>query len=134
MAASCSTGRKSATALTLTDSLTLTTGQLHHRNQLLDITAATRLTVDSIQITLPPDPRGNPSPRITLKGLKSTTRSHQSTQTTDTTITQTAAQSKSTTNATQTTRQTTAPATANPLKLILLLIILFLLLKRTSHK
>lgn len=131
MAASCSTNRHSATAITLTDTLTLTTNQLHHRNQILDLTADTRLTVDSIQITLPPDPGGNPRPRITLKGLKSSTRSHQSTQTTDTTITQTAAQSKSTTNA----AQTTARATPNPLLfLLLLLILLFLILKNLSRK
>lgn len=131
MAASCSTNRHSATAITLTDTLTLTTNQLHHRNQILDLTADTRLTVDSIQITLPPDPGDNPRPRITLKGLKSSTRSHQSTQTTDTTITQTAAQSKSTTNA----AQTTARATPNPLLfLLLLLILLFLILKNLSRK
>lgn len=135
MAASCSTNRHSATAITLTDTLTLTTNQLHHRNQILDLTADTRLTVDSIQITLPPDPGGNPRPRITLKGLKSSTRSHQSTQTTDTTITQTAAQSKSTTTATQTTQQTTGRATPNPLLfLLLILILLFLILKTLSRK
>lgn len=134
MAASCSTNRHSATAITLTDTLTLTTNQLHHRNQILDLTADTRLTVDSIQITLPPDPRGNPRPRITLKGLESTTRSHHTSQTSDTTITRTTAQSKTSTAA-QTTQQTTARATPKPLLfLLLILILLFLILKNLSRK
>lgn len=128
LAASCSTNRQSATAVALTDSLTLTTNQLHHRNQILDLTADTRLTIDSIRITLPPTD-GTPSPQITLKGLKTTTRSHSTTRTTDTVINQTAAIRTQTTKATQTSRKTPAPAT-NPLLHLTLLIILTLLLSK----
>lgn len=129
LVASCSTSRQSATAVALTDSLTLTTNQLHHRNQILDLTADTRLTIDSIRITLPPVTDGTPSPQITLKGLKTTTRSHSTTRFTDTVINQTAAIRTQTTKATQTSRKTPAPAT-NPLLHLTLLIILTLLLSK----
>ena len=129
LVASCSTNRQSATAVALTDSLTLTTNQLHHRNQILDLTADTRLTIDSIRITLPPVTDGTPSPQITLKGLKTTTRPHSTTRTTDTVINQTAAIRTQTTKATQTSRKTPAPAT-NPLLHLTLLIILTLLLSK----
>ena len=134
LAASCSTNRQSATAVNLTDSLTLTANQLHHRNQILDLTAHTRLTIDSIQITLPPAAAGTPSPQITLKGLKTTTRSRQSARTTDTTVNKTTAQSKTTAKATQSTRKATVPATSGPLKLILFLLLTLLLLKFLSRK
>ena len=129
LAASCSTNRQSATVVALTDSLTLTTNQLHHRNQILDLTADTRLTIDSIRITLPPVTDGTPSPQITLKGLKTTTRSHRTTRSTDTVINQTAAIRTQTTKATQSSRKAPAPAT-NPLLHLTLLIILSLLLSK----
>lgn len=132
LAASCSTNRQSATAVALTDSLTLTTNQLHHRNQILDLTADTRLTIDSIRITLPPVTDGTPSPQITLKGLKTTTRSHRTTRFTDTVINQTATQRKTTITAHQTTRK--APAPSGPLKMTLLLLLTLLLLKFLSRK
>lgn len=134
LVASCSTNRQSATAVALTDSLTLTTNQLHHRNQILDLTADTRLTIDSIRITLPPVTDGTPSPQITLKGLKTTTRSHSTTRTTDTVINQTATQRKTTTTAHQTTRKASAPAIPNFLKLIFFLFLLLLLPKLLPRK
>lgn len=134
LAASCSTNRQSATAVNLTDSLTLTANQLHHRNQILDLTAHTRLTIDSIRITLPPVTDGTPSPQITLKGLKTTTRSHRTTRSTDTVINQTATQRKTTTAAHQTSRKTPAPATSGPLKMTILLLLTLLLLKFLSRK